>query len=932
MKSFISTCVHELLLAHSNSDEFVLVIPSKRAKRYFYEAFVHAYKKPIFLPQILTIDELLHQGINKTPIDKTRQLFLLYEVVVKNRAFDGLSFESFLSWGPIILNDFEEMNRYLLDTDQVFRNLKSIKELDSWNLEEGKEFSESQQQFMEFWEILPSIYEQYMHELSLRGFTTSGLLLRDRALNPEVLFGEKQTYFIGFNALTKAEQNIISAFIKAKKGDYWADVDHFYSMSSTHEAGMFHRKNREVFGQENASFVLDELKSKVLNVEVVACPQASGQVKVASTELSKLNKEELNATMVLLADERLIMPLLKNIPASVNQANVTVGLPLNQTPLKSFLDLVFSIQENKDRFKTQSAYYKDLLALFQHPFITVWMPQEVRDKITQWEINSIKNNRVFQSEKHLIFTPLLDKIIHLLLFNWNNDYPVAIKKMQEIVGVLLEAIGKNNEFETQILVVFQQGLLSLENLADEGFPIMNLRTFKQFFNQHWSALSLAYHGNPTEGLQIMGLLETRMLDFKTIIILGLNEGVLPPNNSLDSVIPMDLRKGLGLPTPREKQGLFSHHFYRLLHRAEKVVCTYAIGGEGIGTAEPSRYLTQIEMELCRANPRVKLVKKVYTTPLSLTQDYRLSIIEKRPQIVHLLENYFSKKVSASAMLKYLQCPMDFYFRYLAELGEEETVEEDLEMSSMGKIIHSTLEELYLPFTERDSNNEPVVPPPPPLTTTDMDGLIAKAPEVLRRQFTLYLDNDESLIASGKNYLTYSVSLEFVLNLLNNDRAYLNSIDGDLYIHRLEAFLTAPMPVEVKGATKTLHWVGFVDRIDRIDDKYRLVDYKSGKVKAEHVEYVQKEEVRKSFIACKHGLQLAVYAYLFEYNYGFLPSEKGIYAIQKSRDAFFPLKLKEIDESTFMADFGLLISDILEEIYDLDKPFEHLTSSKYCNYC
>lgn len=932
MKSFIASCVQELMLAHVNPDEFVLVIPSKRAKRYFFEAFVQAYNKPIFLPEILTIDELLHQNLSKTPIDKTRQLFLLYQVVVKNPEFDGLSFESFLSWGPIVLNDFEEMNRYLLDTDQVFRNLLSIKELDSWNLEEGKEISESQQQFMAFWEVLPLIYEQYVHELTLRGFTTGGLLLRERALNPEALFGEKQTYFIGFNALTKAEQNIINAFIQAKKGTYWADVDAFYMNSSTHEAGMFHRKNKEVLGQAKAPFELNELNSKELNIEIIACPQASGQVKVAASALSTLTLEALNSTLVLLADERLIMPLLKNIPASVNQANVTVGLPLNQTPLKPFVELIFSIQENKERFKTQSAYYKDLLALFQHPFITVWVPQEVREKITQWEITSIKNNRVFQSEKQLTFTPILDRILHLLLRNWDNDYPTAIKSMQEITQELLDAIGKNNEFETQILVVFQQGLMALQNLASEGFPMMNLRTFKQFFNQHWSSLSLAYHGNPTQGVQIMGLLETRMLDFKNLIVLGLNEGVLPPNNGLDSVIPMDLRKGLGLPTPREKQGLFSHHFYRLLHRAENVVCTYAIGGEGIGTAEPSRYLTQIEMELCRVNPRVNLVKKMYTTPLLLNQDYRLSSIEKRPQIVHLLENYFSKKVSASAMLKYLQCPLDFYFRYLAELGEEETVEEDLEMSSMGKIIHSTLEELYLPFAERDRNNEPVAPPPPPVKATDIEGLISKAPEVLRRHFTLYLDNDESLIASGKNYLTYTVALEFVLNLLKNDRAYINSIQGDLYIHRLEAYLTAPMPVEVKGAIITLNWVGFVDRIDRIEERYRLVDYKSGKVKAEHVEFAQKEDVRKSFIACKHALQLAVYAYLFEYNYGFWPDEKGIYAIQKSRDAFFPLTLKEVDEADFMEDFRALIVLILEEIYDLEKPFEHLVSSKYCNYC
>lgn len=932
MKTFIETCVQELVSKHADTQDFLLVIPSKRAKKYFYEAFVKAYNKPVFLPEIYTVDELLKKNLDKTPIDNTRQLFLLYQAVQENPGFEDLSFESFLSWGPIVLSDFEEMNRYLLDIDQVFKNLVSIKELESWNLEEGKEISESQKQFMAFWEILPSLYHKYREKLSTRGFTTGGLLLRDRATNPSALMSDKYTYFIGFNALTNAEQQIIQAYITLKKGEYWIDVDDFYMNNSIHEAGMFHRNNRDVFGQATPKFSLDELKTKELYVEVIACPQASGQVKVAASELSKLKEEELETTLVLLADERLIMPLLKNIPATVKKANVTVGLPLNQTPLKSFVDIIFSIQENKERFKTQSAYYKDLLTLFQHPFVTVWISQEVRDKITQWEIATIKNNRVFQSEKNLLFHPSLDAIIQLLMIDWNSDYRLAIEIIQQIGKELCQALGSHNEFEYQSMVVFQQGLLALANLAEEGFPPMNTRTFKQFFNQHWASLSLAYHGNPTQGLQIMGLLETRMLDFKTLIVLGMNEGILPPNNGLDSIIPMDLRRGLGLPTPKEKQGLFSHHFYRLLQRAKSAIFTYNTGGDGIGTSEPSRYLTQIEMELCRENPLIKFSRKVYTTPLSLTQDFQSTCIEKRPQIVHLLENYFSKKVSASAVNKYLQCPLDFYFRYLAELGEEETVEEDLEMSSMGKIIHSTLEQLYLPFVERDKNNEPVNPPPPPIKPADIDGLIIQAPQELRRQFTLYLDNDESLIASGKNYLTYTVALEFVVNLLKNDQSYINTVQEDVYIHRLEALLMAPMAVQVNGTLKTLNWVGFVDRIDRVNDQYRLVDYKSGKVKAEDVEYAQKEEVRKSFLACKHALQLAVYTYLFEHNYGFLPAEQGIYALQKSKNAFFPLRLKELNEATFMSDFRELIENVLEEMYDLDKPFEHQSTAKYCSYC
>ena len=301
-------------------------------------------------------------------------------------------------------------------------------------------------------------------------------------------------------------------------------------------------------------------------------------------------------------------------------------------------------------------------------------------------------------------------------------------------------------------------------------------------------------------------------------------------------------------------------------------------------------------------------------------------------MVHLLDNYFAKKVSSSAISKFLQCPLDFYFRYLAELGEEDSVVEELDLGSMGKIIHSTLEELYLPFVERDKNNVPVTPSPSSLKIIDLEAMMNKAPGVLKAHFVAYLDNDEGLISSGKNYLTHTVALECVLNLLRNDKAYVQSMQEEVYIHRLEAMLTGSMEVQVKGNLQTINWVGFVDRIDRVGNAFRLVDYKSGKVSQDHVTYVQKEDERDAFRACKHALQLAVYTFLFEKNYGFLPAEVGIYAIQKNKEAFFNLTFKETNFEMLMEDFTQVIQRVLNEMYDLEIPFEHSPSAKYCNYC
>lgn len=933
MKTFIDICVDKIIKEHPKTDEFILVIPSKRARKYFFEAFVRRLNKPLFLPDIITIDELIQKSTKRPIIDKTRQLFILYQVATQKKEFDALTFEAFLTWGNSVLNDFDELQRYLIAPEKVFKNLISIKELESWNLGDDKKLSESQQQFMLFWESLPSLYVAFNRELAKRNLTTSSIILEQLAVQLKEWTTEKYHYFIGFNALTRAEQKVIQGFLAAKQGAFWIDADQYYLENEAHEAGMFHRTNLESFTIRKPQFISDGLCHNELSIDLVECPQITGQIKVAASELCKLTQEELNTTIVLLADESLILPMLKNIPNSVAQANLSLGLPLAQTPLKSFVDILFSIQENKERFKTESAYYKDILALFQHPYITVWIEKDVRNKLIVWELETVRFNRVFQNPARWNFDPMLDQILDLLFMNWKKNYDKALGIVHKIIDLLLERVDSSHQMEQQILYVFQQSMIQLSNLVEEGLPEMNLRTFKSYFNQHWMHSTLAYHGNPTNGLQIMGLLETRLLDFEQLIIIGLNEGVLPNHSGIESNIPMDLRRALGLPTNREKQGLYAHHFYRLFHRAKKALITYSVGGDGMRANEASRYIAQIEMELLKINPRIQITKRSYSIPMHLNSSTQSSVIQKRTQVFTLLDNYFSRNISASAFNKYLNCSMDFYYRYIAELGEGESMEENVESSSMGQIIHSTLEILYTPFAERDKSNQKVVPAPRAVTVSNLEELLANAPEVLKQQFIHFLDNDETLVSSGKNYLTFTVALQLINNLIQNDIAFLNqSKNKSFYIHRLEAALSHEMKVEIHGKPLTLNWIGFIDRIDRIGDEFRIIDYKSGKVTEKDTKYEIKEDVKSAFTSCKHALQLAVYLYLFEKNYGFFPSETGIYAIQKNKNAWFPLDLNGLSASNFLKDFQLLVEETITELYDLNVPFAHNTFSKYCPHC
>ncbi len=933
MKKFIQECAIELVARHPDSASFVLIIPSKRAKKYLLEAIAKAYQKPIFLPSVFTIEEFIASWTSPAIIDKTRQLFLLYRVMSETDKFQDISFDEFLNWGPMVVDDFEDINRYLLDADQVFKNLIAIKELESWNLDDAQPLSESQRKFMEFWDELPAIYKAFNQRLLPLNKTTSGQAIKALATAAvDIIPTEKHYYFIGFNALSLGEQTLIRTLMQRGQATYWVDGDRFYLDNPLHEAGAFIRQNLNFFNLKQTPFVADRIAKTPLNIRVVACSQVTGQVKLAATELAKKSLNELNETLVLLADESLIVPLMKNIPASVLRANITIGLPLKQTSIKSLIDLIFSIQENKIRFKTEAAYYKDLMLLFQHPLISVWLDKDTLNKINEWERNTIKQNKVFQHPNRLSFTPRLDEITGVVFTAWNANYQEGITLMQAFAALLAERLEKGFELEFQQIIVFQEALVTMAALTEEGLPVMGLKTFRTFFNQHWTKKAIAFHGNPTEGLQVMGLLETRMLDFKQVIVLGMNEGMLPATNPIDSMIPMDLRRGLGLPTAREKQGLFAHHFYRLLHTAEDVIITYAISNDSMGSSEPSRYIAQLEMELASINPLCNLERQFYTTAFPEHNEFDSAVVIKRPQIHVLLENYFSKYLSASAIGKYLNCPLDFYYRYLAEFGEEESVEEELDTSSMGRFIHNTLEKLFKPFVEMDASGALITPPPSPITPADIEEMLTRAPDILREEFLIFLSQDEKLIESGKNWLTLTVAKELVLNLLKNDIAYIQAQTEPVYIHRVEAKLLAPMTLTIGGETRIVNWIGFIDRIDRVGSSYRLVDYKSGRVKTEDVTYKRKESVGESFKACKHALQLSTYAYLFNYNYNKIPETMGIYAIQRKTEAFFPLQLTALTTHELLSDFQALITEVVTQIFDENQPFTHSETAKYCGYC
>jgi len=449
--------------------------------------------------------------------------------------------------------------------------------------------------------------------------------------------------------------------------------------------------------------------------------------------------------------------------------------------------------------------------------------------------------------------------------------------MRKQLQLIFKELSEESDFEKAVIQSFDAGIIDFENCVINEFPEMLLRTFKSLFHQEWSTLTMAYYGNPIDGLQIMGLLETRMLDFKTIIVVGMNEGSMPPTNPIQTLIPMDLRRYLGMPLPRHKQGLFAHHFYRLLHHCDEMYITYATSSEGMNTMEKSRYLLQLELELAKFNPSISLVKKDYTleNSKSLTQK---KVIEKSPEVIQKLDDLFSSGISASAIKTYLNCPLDFYYKYVLKFGEEEKVEEAVESSQLGTFVHEVLEDLYRPYCKREK-----------------DGTLKEKVEYLMRQkFSVYFDGNPDAFTKGKNLLSFTMALELTERFLKHEKKELQaSYNKSLQIESLEERLEEQLELEIFEETKAIKVKGFVDRIDQLDGRLRIIDYKTGKVNAADVgkkpgksEVLDVNYLVQLSKKNKHFFQLMVYCFLYQKKYSVCPATSAIISLVNLKDSPF----------------------------------------------
>lgn len=929
---------------------WTIVLPSERAKQYLQKALFESYGKPILAPKMVTIYRWIQEITPETILDKARLLLQLFEIHKQHaKSNQDFSFDEFMKWGTILLSDFDEMDRYLITSEKLFRNLKDIKEIENWSF--GKEeLTDIQKRFLEFWERLPGYYRDFNALMEKNKTIYMGKAYRKVAQNLDLVFKsnpEAHFLFAGFNALSPAETAIFKQLHKMDRGHVLINADRYYFDDKNHEAGSFMRNLKEELGLREIPFLEDNLKTDSKKIEIISCAQATGQAKVIGSILDSLDEKEIQETLVLLADESLIVPLLQNIPSKVGKANITLGLPLKNSSLRTWVELIFRIQEGIEKYGRTTAYHKDLLHCWGHPFIIAILNDQEIHAVHQREKLMRKYNTVFQNPSKIEVPEQLYQIIQCLYTPWNSDWKIAMKSIREINKLIYNKLEKENEFEKALLEGFDHAIIDFQNCVEEGIPAMSLRTFKTLFNQQWMSASMAYYGNPMDGLQIMGLLETRLLDFKTVLVLGMNEGKMPPTNPIQTMIPMDLRRFFGLPTPREKQGLFAHHFYRLLHHCKQMYITYTTSSESINSNEPSRYLMQLELELARNNPNIDLVKKFYTID-SEDVNSKVAQIEKTPEVIDRLDELFEGGTSASAIKTFIACPLDFYYKYVLKFGEEKKVEEEIESNTFGTFIHEVLEDLYRPFSRRNEQGELKSPQPPALQPEDIDKMLKNCELLLREKFSKHFNNDPEAFEKGKNYLSFSMANELTKRFLKFEKKQLlQQVNAPFFIEALEEEFVELLEIEVAGKIRKIKLKGFADRIDSLNGRIRIVDYKTGTVKQDEVgkkaakkkdleNFDPTKDVDLLFENClnsKHFFQLLVYNFLYYKKYNVVPESSAIISFVKLNESPFTIQLGEYEMKDAIHLFPEVLRRLLEEIYDTEVPFSHTTEFiNYCEYC
>jgi hypothetical protein len=907
MQTFIEDVVDKVWEEYASISNIIFVLPSKRAGTFLKEAISRKAGKTIFAPVVYSIEEFVEKVSGLEYATNTQQLFELYTAYLQTGDYEKETFDTFLTWGETLLQDFNEVDRYLINPKALFSNLSDIQEINHWST--NTEQTVLVENYLNFWKNIFPIYSRFNKNLVDQGIGHQGLVYRYASENlNEYLKKQSITHiFLGFNALNKAESHIIQSILKETHSDIYWDIDPYFLADHIHDAGLFIRQHKE-----NWSYFEDTHLKGTSNyyrqqkhIEIIGVPKAVSQAKYAGNLLANIhqnNPKALKDTALILGDESLLTPLLNAIPNSIPLVNITMGQKLELSPLAGLFIGFFDLHEITS---TKGWFFKDFISFVTHPFCTALLNHH---KINLTVIlNTIKNrNWTFVKLEELEKLIGNNHPILPLLFSKENNSPSHfLKKCQALVTVLKETfLTDNNNLVLEQLYKYHTLFSQIEQLITKYNYITNLKALKNLVKQLLSKETLDFQGDPLEGLQLMGMLESRNLDFETVVLTSVNEGILPSGKSNNSFIPFDLKIAHGLPTYKEKDAVYTYHFYRLLQRAKTIYLLYNTEPDVLEGGEKSRLITQLLTEENRGS----IIEKIASPTLQPVVANLDSII-KSDALLDLITSYSAKGFSPSSLSNYIRNPIDFYKQNLLGIKDSLAVEETIAANTFGTIVHDTLEELYMPFIGAVLSKENLI------------SAKTKLNEAIHRNFLkTYFDGD---ISTGKNYLSFHVIQKYISNFLDLELQQLEH--HQVRIIALEQ--TMSVKLNVKGIDHPIILKGKLDRIDEVDGMTRIIDYKTGRVERKHVEIMSWENMIVDYKYSK-AFQLLCYAYMYSMEHINQPIVAGIISLKNLREGTLLFAQKEaprgpknhVINSETLSNFETVLHELILEIHDVEQPF------------
>ncbi|WP_456378703.1 PD-(D/E)XK nuclease family protein [Lutibacter sp.] len=905
MNSFISQVIEDVFSKKKRYKNLIFVLPSQRSCVFLKEEILKKITRTSFLPKIISIENYIQEIGDLSLIDTTQLLFEFYSVYKQNLPKENIeSFDAFSQWATIALNDFNEIDSYLVNSEDFFSNLRDVKRLEEWF--QNKKPSQLAVNYLQFFEHLHILYKALNKKLKKNKFGYQGLIYKEAKDNLQFYINNNSNnhiVFVGFNALNKAEEYIFQEVLNNNIATVYWDVNETI-LNTSNEAGVFLRKYKRewVYYKNNPFLWVHNKKITNQKIHLIGAPKNNTQVKYAGELISKL--ENFNKTALVLADENLLIPMLNSLPNNVKKINITMGYSLNDIPIANLFDTLFKLHLNQQKFdkvKEAQFYYKDVLNLISDPFLN-----KLYNKTLQKISTKIKSeNRIFLDVKTLknSISDLEAEELSILfsLFEFPTNINTLIALCSTLINEIKEfVVGVEKEYLYRFYTVFQL----IETLNAKYNHITNLKTLTLFYNQILRNEKLAFQGEPLQGLQLMGMLETRVLDFDTVIITSVNEGILPSGKSDFSFIPLDVKKHFGLPTYQEKDSIFSYHFQRLLQRAKTIYLIYNTENDGYGSGEKSRFLTQLEI----VNPNITktiISPKVHHNNTSLIQ------IKKTSTIIQKLKEVFTKGISPSALTTYIYNPIRFYEQKVLGIKEDEEVEEIIATNTMGSVIHEVLEEMYKPYLGKF------------LSKVDIAEMKQKCEPLLRKFFKKHYK--KGTIQTGKNKLIFEVSKNYIYRFLNQELQLVTQ-NKKLKIIALEAKLATEITIEGIDFPINIH--GIVDRIDELDGVTRIIDYKTGKVEAKQLKMNDFSLISEDYKYTK-AMQVMLYSYLYmaKMNTPILELQSGIISFKNLNSGFLKMNFSEnprgkdynVSEERIQ-DFILEIKNLIREILNPQTPF------------